>query len=626
MNSYSRSVLLTLLASLALRLASPHAAGAAPQRVVFDGAESERKWTLKELDPNLPSDWTGYDYLVLEMKASSAQRFTLTLYSTNLTQRRDVHPLPNVWIRAAIPLQYFRQPNRSGFDLASVGKVSRNSFWIGTGGVYGPLNAVTAIGVSMKAPLAQPTLEIRSVRLAKEDPGSDILDAKPVVDEFGQWIPADWPGKIKNLAQIKQEWAAEEAGLHTGDFGYCRYGGYLNTQAKATGFFRVEQVDGRWWFVDPDGHLFFSTSATGIRDRGGEARIKGREDYFAALPPVDAKNGRGAQTGFYGWNLARRHGPQARTNWMDLTLRRFDSWGLNTIGNWSDPRLWDSHRKAYQVNLEGWGMRTGYLGMPDVYSEEFPKIVDRDAAAQCAPRKNDPWLLGYFIANEPPWPGRESLVMSIILDSPPSAIQREARAFLATGDTPARRREFVYRAFDKYLELIMAAIRRHDPNHLILGLRFGGSLPPPEMLRASKVFDVYSMNVYATEVNRKTMEDIYRVTGRPILVGEFHFGVPGRGLAAGLVQVRDQAERGVAYRYYVERAAAFPAFIGSSWFQWIDQPCTGRMDGENYNIGLVDVTDRPYPELIEAMRATHRRLQAVHAGTVAPFDQKPRQQ
>jgi hypothetical protein len=58
----------------------------------------------------------------------------------------------------------------------------------------------------------------------------------------------------------------------------------------------------------------------------------------------------------------------------------------------------------------------------------------------------------------------------------------------------------------------------------------------------------------------------------------------------------------------------------------VDQPCTGRNDGENYNIGLVDVTDRAYPEMVEAMRATHRRLQAVHAGTTAPFDQKPRAQ
>jgi hypothetical protein len=615
-------------AAVILLLTAAHPASAAPQRAVFEGNESEHKWALKDLNPDLPPDWTGYNFLVLEMKASSPQRFYLAFYGRDGVQRRQMHPLPNVWIRASVPLQYYRQPNRAGFDLASVGKVPRNSFWISTGGVYGPLNAVEAIGLTMVTPLGKPSVEIRSVRLAKEDPGSDILDKKPVVDEFGQWIPADWPGKVRSLYQLKKEWAAEEEGLHAADIGYCSYGGYLNTKAKATGFFRVEEIDGRWWFVDPDGHLFFSTSSTGIGSGGGDSRLKGREDYFTALPPTELATPAASRWGpsFYSWSLQRRHGSEWRTKWIDLAVRRMESWGMNTIGNWSDPRLWDAHKKAYVVNLRGWGMETGYMGMPDVFSDEFPKIVNRAAAEQCAPRKKDPFLLGYFIANEPPWPGRESLVVDIILERPPSAIQREAKAFLAGGDTPERRKQFIYRAFDKYLEVINAAISRHDPNHLNLGLRFGGSVPPPEMLRASAAFDVYSMNVYATAVDAKVMKEIYEATKRPIIVGEFHFGVPGRGLAPGLVQVRDQAERGVAYRYYVEQAASFPAFIGSSWFQWGDQPVTGRMDGENYNIGLVDVNDRPYVELIDAMKATHRRLQAVHSGKTAPFDQRPRPQ
>ncbi|MHC1766946.1 MAG: hypothetical protein AB9869_22030 [Verrucomicrobiia bacterium] len=341
------------------------------------------------------------------------------------------------------------------------------------------------------------------------------------------------------------------------------------------------------------------------------------------LPPRELNSGRRSPPGFYAWNLARRHGADAPLKWIELALSRLESWGLNTIGNWSDPRVWAAQKKAYQVNLGGWGMRDGYLGLPDVFSEEFVKAADRDAAAQCAPRKNDPWLLGYFIANEPPWPGRESLVVDMILEGKPSAIQREAKAFLADGDTPERRRQFIYRAFDRFLEVTMAAIRRHDPNHLILGLRFGGGVPPAEMLRACKAFDVYSLNVYATEVSRKNLEAIYAATGRPIIIGEFHFGVPGRGLAPGLVQVRNLAERGVAYRYYVEQAAAFPALIGTSWFQWVDQPCTGRMDGENYSIGVVDVTDRPYADLIDAMRLTHQRVQAVHSGKTPPFATRP---
>lgn len=95
---------------------------AAPQRVVFEGAESDHKWTLKELNPELPSDWSGYQYLVLEMKASSPQRFWLTLHTPEGAQRRQMHPLSNVWIRAAVPLQYYRQPNARVMTSRQLGR------------------------------------------------------------------------------------------------------------------------------------------------------------------------------------------------------------------------------------------------------------------------------------------------------------------------------------------------------------------------------------------------------------------------------------------------------------------------------------------------------------------------
>jgi hypothetical protein len=107
------------------------------------------------------------------------------------------------------------------------------------------------------------------------------------------------------------------------------------------------------------------------------------------------------------------------------------------------------------------------------------------------------------------------------------------------------------------------------------------------------------------------------------MIGEFHIGTPGRGLSAGLRQARDYKERGVAYQYYVENAAVMPAMIGAHWFQWADEPATGRDDGENYNIGLVDVTDRPYDDMTESLRATHRRLYAVHSGKEPAVDRKP---
>jgi hypothetical protein len=72
----------------------------------------------------------------------------------------------------------------------------------------------------------------------------------------------------------------------------------------------------------------------------------------------------------------------------------------------------------------------------------------------------------------------------------------------------------------------------------------------------------------------------------------------------------------------VEQAMALPYFLGAHWFQWQDQPVLGRMDGENYNIGLVDVTNRPYLELVQALKDTHEVSVCCLAcsGRADPFD------
>jgi len=67
---------------------------------------------------------------------------------------------------------------------------------VGSGGI-GPINQVDAIGVTMRDPVGAPRLELRSVALAQASPGDAVLEPKLLVDEFGQWIPDDWPGKAR---------------------------------------------------------------------------------------------------------------------------------------------------------------------------------------------------------------------------------------------------------------------------------------------------------------------------------------------------------------------------------------------------------------------------------------------
>ena len=603
------------------------ARAALPVQTTFVGTKPERTWPLAELNPELPADWTGYEFLVIEFKASSSQRFDLGLETPNGRYAKRIGPFAGVWVRAAIPLRFYRQPAGNGVDLAATFNQPRNSYWINIGGGSrtGPTTNVTGLTVTMDNPVGSPTLEIRSVTLATNDPGDAVLEGKPLVDEFGQYTHVEWPGKAHSLDELKKNWDMEAAALKNAPTNRDAYGGFLETHPKATGFFRVEQVDRRWWFVDPDGHLFYSTGLNGVGVNAA-TRVEGREDLFAALPPANlapvALGGRGRTLGgsFYTWNLQRRFGDEWRSKWADLTTQRMTAWGFNTMQNWGATNQFEP-RVPYAFMMRGWQTTNSIMGMPDVYADDFARRVDEIAASQLEPRKNDPFMLGYFIGNEPPWPGRESLLCDSILAAPPSEIQKRLKTFLADGDTRARRKEFVLAAFQVYLDTINAAVRKHDPNHLNLGIRFGGG-PGDDVLKAARGFDVFSVNIYSYSPSRATFDHIYSIVQKPILIGEFHIGAPARGMAQGLVQAMSQDERAAGYRYYVEQSAAHPAVIGTHWFQWLDQPVTGRNDGENYNIGFVDVTDQPYPEMVAAAKLTHDRLYEIHSGKIPPTDRR----
>ena len=48
---------------------------------------------------------------------------------------------------------------------------------------------------------------------------------------------------------------------------------------------------------------------------------------------------------------------------------------------------------------------------------------------------------------------------------------------------------------------------------------------------------------------------------------------------------------------YLSGAVKNPQIVGAHWFQYVNEPVSGRSDGENYNIGLVDICDAPKNEL-----------------------------
>lgn len=327
--SYLRSLVISFML---LILFSFVARSQEVRKLTFTGTLSENRLLLKELNPTMPSDWTGYTHLVLEMKTTTPQRFSIWLYRIDGTPIRVmIQPFgQNVWLRASLPLRYFEGRDKSGNDLASANNRRTNSFWFSTWGPFGKIKTIEAVGFAMAYPANQPSIEIRAVHLSKQDEGSEFLEKLPVLDEFNQWAHADWPGKLKSKEQLEKELSDEQKSYSSyADYNYCELGGYKNTMAKATGFFHVEQIDGKWWFVDPHGHLFLSTGSNGAgagfggrpgSQRGGPGQGPGQGQTQGQVAVQNANAG----------NVQQQTAPRPLV--VDRITPRLKSWGMTTGG------------------------------------------------------------------------------------------------------------------------------------------------------------------------------------------------------------------------------------------------------------------------------------------------------
>jgi hypothetical protein len=194
---------------------------------------------------------------------------------------------------------------------------------------------------------------------------------------------------------------------------------------------------------------------------------------------------------------------------------------------------------------------------------------------------------------------------------------------LASERAQADLAEFNRLMIAEYVRVPSEECRRVDPEHMNLGVRYAW-IAHDDLLAGADVFDVFSINGYQSGPDAAVIKKCSRAADAPVLIGEFHTGALDRGLPwGGLRMVRSQEERADSYRYYVEQGAAIPELVGAHYFLWNDQHVVGRFDGENWQIGLVDICQKPYAGLIAAAQKSHARIYPVASGRTEPFDNLP---
>ncbi|BED89352.1 hydrolase [Pseudoalteromonas sp. MM1] len=362
---------------------------------------------------------------------------------------------------------------------------------------------------------------------------------------------------------------------------------------------------------------------------------------------------------FYSANLERKYGQNNSDfmqKWREVTLQRMITWGFTSLGNWTDPSYYDNQQVPYFAN--GWiigDFKTVSSGndfwgaMPDVFDPHFAERADITVENVAKEVKNSPWAVGVFIDNEKSF-GRPDSVQShygiVIntLDRDAATVPTKAefsrlmkqkytdinqlnqvwhlnlasweefdkgvKVDVKNNDQLADFSIMLTAYADKYFSVVDAAMDKHLPNHLYLGARFPDWGMPIEVVRASaKHVDVISFNAYKEGIKPKKWEFLSEFD-KPTIIGEFHVGALDSGLFhPGLIHAADQQDRAKMYTDYMRSVFDNPYFIGAHWFQYIDSPITGRAyDGENYNVGFITVTDRPYTEMVEAAKTVNNEM------------------
>ena len=68
---------------------------------------------------------------------------------------------------------------------------------------------VEALVFRMRYPNRKSQITIHNFTLREDVPADDILDKKPLIDRYGQWMPEEWPGKAHNDRELRAMWDAD---------------------------------------------------------------------------------------------------------------------------------------------------------------------------------------------------------------------------------------------------------------------------------------------------------------------------------------------------------------------------------------------------------------------------------
>jgi len=388
------------------------------------------------------------------------------------------------------------------------------------------------------------------------------------------------------------------------------------------------------------------------------------------IPEFAKRNGKEAGKNRPMFNFARANMIRAfgKDNWWNawclINTKRIKKWGYNTI-NIGVNNYYDEDTLKYLEEAQIpfiWTLKHFpltkqriYRDFPDVFSKEYEERAAAFAEDQLSPFLKNPFMIGYFETNEPEWhfekpnmaertfacKGKLESRLYLIewLRKKYQTIDRLNAAWKSAYssfeelDQPVFGIDKLYPAGEKdftemhdllilqYETVVHNALKAYDPDHLDLGMRYGGI--GRYGLSGIKVHDLLSFTCY--DFTPKEMLDIGKETADiPSIIGEWHIGADKNGkYLAGVKAARTETDRGQALANYMQSAMTHSNCVGIAYFEFNDQPFLGRFDGECFQIGLIDICNKPYKEVVKYVEETGAYMYDFRQGKRKPDEYTP---
>ena len=403
---------------------------------------------------------------------------------------------------------------------------------------------------------------------------------------------------------------------------FDKYGGIIDEQMRqeATGFFYSTKIGDRWWIIDPLGYPCYIRALSGVV-YSYQNSPKQKEAAYELFGTLDK------------WAIATtRH----LMNDLHFNACASPSSQIKTV---VDGMIWQggpgfvgAYGTSIGVNNSNGGSTTFSENntMP-VFDPGFVTFAEERAAANIPAYANDPMFLGYTTDNELPM--QSGMIYDYMKISPLKEVNYYSYACTwywvtkMTGKENPQNEDIteeleqLFRGFvwDRYYNVVCSAIRKYDPNHMILGTRFLTVVKDaPWVLRfASLYLDCITVNWYGQwEPNAEDIYDFAANADLPFMVTEFYAKAEENedGLAntsgAGFF-VKTQQDRADHYQSFTLRLIEAKNCIGWHWFQYTDNDPTGNptdVSSIDANKGIVSNTHKEYTDLTDDMTDINKNV------------------